>query len=79
MTRSQLIRGLLVTALTLALGTWSSIVVADRYQRSHQLAGPMDATGPVVPPNPETSSEGRILGGESFKWRYFKRDWPSLD
>jgi hypothetical protein len=42
--------GLLVTAFTLALGSWSSIVVADKCQQSDQLTGPTGGTTGVTGP-----------------------------
>jgi hypothetical protein len=38
MTKSELMDGLLVTFATLALGGWSSILVAYRYQQSHHVS-----------------------------------------
>jgi hypothetical protein len=38
MTKSELMAGLLVTFATLALGGWSSILVAHRYQQSHHVS-----------------------------------------
>jgi hypothetical protein len=78
MTRSKLVTGLLVAAFALTLGSWSSIVVADRYQRSHQLTPATGVSGPVAPPNPRSSFERHPLGDESSEWEHFKHDWPRI-
>jgi hypothetical protein len=52
MIRSQLITVLLATTVFLALGSWSAIVAADRYQEAHQLPG-ATATRPIAPASPQ--------------------------
>ena len=62
MTRSELIKGLPVIAFALALGSWSSIVVADKYQRSDQVIRP---TG--LDP---ASARCTTLEGKTFEWAF---------
>jgi hypothetical protein len=76
MTRSKLITGLLVTALTLALGAWSFVVVENRYQQS-QSTGVTEVERARLLRLALKLRRGAAVGRSPADY-YTRNDWPRI-